>query len=360
MKTMAKTRIAAVLCGVISACGATPEAMSAENNHALTELIKAAEQERELSFLGSGIEAATFSALEKEMRAKYKINIRLSHTYGPSMPRMASRLIQEHKAERKPSTDLYKGYENHVVALLKNDALMAIDWKRYIPKELYPTIAPKGAALMIGNSFTGFSYNTKLVKDAPTTFEDLLKPEWKGRIGTTPYAAFYPYIAILAGQDKFAKFAEQFLVNVGGVLRCSDGDNAVVSGQFALFGFVCSPDTILEMKGKGAPVDFAAFTSVKIMMSQYIAIPKKSKSPNLATLVAIFLQTNEGYRIMKETENLQGLYLQPGTAANARYQNLSKDGSAPKLIDAQFVLENIDTINRLEKLFQNKIRATGK
>ena len=82
------------------------------------------------------------------------------------MPRMASRLIQEFKAGRKASTDLYIGIEVSVPGMIKAGALRSVPWS-----DLFPYITPamqvkNGYAVHILTLFNGIHYNTQLIKPA--------------------------------------------------------------------------------------------------------------------------------------------------------------------------------------------------
>ena len=56
-----------------------------------------------------------------------------------------------------------------------------------------------GRAVKLMTELVGFSYNTKLIppNEVPRSFADLLKPQWKGKIATSPYqGTFMSYLGL--------------------------------------------------------------------------------------------------------------------------------------------------------------------
>lgn len=68
-----------------------------------------------------GIEGV--QTIEKAFNKAYGLNLPFKFSPGPSMPQLASRIIQEGKAGQSASSDLFIGSENHVARMnLKNSS----------------------------------------------------------------------------------------------------------------------------------------------------------------------------------------------------------------------------------------------
>ena len=68
---------------------------------------------------------------------------------------------------------------------------MPVEWVSLMPDRIRPEYVEAGGSVV--RTFTtlpgAIIYNTKLVPSVPKSLGDLLKPEWKGKIASTPYAA---------------------------------------------------------------------------------------------------------------------------------------------------------------------------
>ena len=71
-----------------------------------------------------GIDGAKL--LEQGFNRQYGLNLGFKFTPGPAMPQLASRIIQEAKANQPASTDLFVGSENHVARM----ALKGVEWTK--------------------------------------------------------------------------------------------------------------------------------------------------------------------------------------------------------------------------------------
>lgn len=161
--------------------------------------------------------------------------------------------------------------------------------------------------------------NTDQVPDAPTKWEDMLKPEFKGRIITQDLTqvglvAFAAYDMILTnyGEDFLRAFGQQELIlGSGGPASIQQ----VAAGGAALF-FPCSTSQAFSMINQGAPV--AAVLPVDQPYTGVVTpfgISKDAPNPNAARLLGSFLLSEKGQQILN-TETVSPNNT-PGTAALA-------------------------------------------
>src|SRR5205823_13867870 len=99
----------------------------------------------------------------------------------------------------------------------------------------------------------GIGYNTQKVTGAavPKSLQDLLKPDLKGRIASTPYAANFDYLAMdaLWGEQRTVDYVTQLGKQLAGLIRC-DEDTRLASGEFDAFALTCSQGNVYRSKAK--------------------------------------------------------------------------------------------------------------
>ncbi|MGH7772909.1 MAG: ABC transporter substrate-binding protein [Candidatus Binatia bacterium] len=324
----------------------------------LNKLIEGAKAERVLNMLGSGIDdPKAWSKWEKAMRAKYGIDIQLKFTRGPAMPQMASRLMQEFKAGKPPTTDLYIGSESHFMSLRQAGVLEGVNWAEISPAIPPGALATDGVGAAFVSRMPGVSYNTKLVpKDKiPRVLDDLLDPRWKGKIASTPYAAAFDRAAMLLGDERVTKFLNELArANLAGLLRCSE-EERIVSGEFALFGLTCGGGESELLKTKGAPIDHVILEDLPIIGYWYLGVPKHSPHPNLAKLFTVFMLTEEAQKILWEAEGYD-LHLLRGTNTYRLVEGLRRRGIELRVFGVQEVVGREKVAEALRKKYQEILR----
>ncbi|MGE5216124.1 MAG: ABC transporter substrate-binding protein, partial [Chloroflexota bacterium] len=181
-----------------------------------------------------GIDGA--QAMEKAFNKMYGVNLPFKFSPGPSMPQMASRIIQEGKAGQTATSDLFIGSENHVVRM----SLKQFDWSKIFPHITKPMVDWGGRVLIVVSRTPGFTYNTKMVgaNEVPQKVEDLLNPKWKGKLASTPYAASFDRLALIWGEEKTTAFLQKYAKQVAGLIRCGE-EERVANGEFAMLAFNC-------------------------------------------------------------------------------------------------------------------------
>ncbi len=287
-------------------------------------------------------------AMEKAFNKTYGLNIQFKFTPGPSMPRMASRIIQENKAGQPAASDLFVGSENHVARM----ALKPIQWTKIFSHVTPPMIDFGNRVVIVTSRTPGFSYNTNLVPpdQVPDQVEDVLDPKWKGKIASTPYAASFDRLAILWGEEKTTAFLKKFVKQVAGLIRCGE-DERIASGEFAMLVFNCDLASPQEAKAKGSPVDGNIFKDAGILSYWYLTVPANSRNPNAATLLAGFLLTNEGQEILWNTEKSSS-HLVEGTPMQKFIMEQEKRGVKFVSNSVDDVVKNRKEHSRIRKKFQ--------
>ena len=78
---------------------------------------------------------------------------------------------------------------------------------------------------------------------------DLLKPEYKGKYGTTIYGAGFDVLLAndVWGPEKTLAFYGKFVKNMQGILNCG-GEDRIASGEFLALAMDCGGGTHHEAK----------------------------------------------------------------------------------------------------------------
>ncbi len=143
--------------------------------------------------------------------------------------------------------------------------------------------------------------NTQKVKKADiTTYEDLLKPQFKGQIiiDDTDFE-WYQGLVTARGQEKADELIKN-IVKTNGVVVI-DGHGAVadkvVAGEYAvaLNNYLNQAE---RGKRQGAPTDWIAVEPVTLITSGKVVVAKSAPHPNAAKLLANFLVSTDGQKYL--------------------------------------------------------------
>lgn len=185
------------------------------------------------------------------------------------------------------------------------------------------------------------AYNTNQVKkeDLPKTYEDLLDPKWKGKLGIEAKA--WPWYAALVrrmGEEKGVKLFEDIVEKNGISVRHGTSllNNMVVAGEvpFALTVYSHMPQA---SKDKGAAIDWFTL-SPTIARANGVAIARHSQHPNAALLFYDYMLSADGAQ--KEFAAMD--YVPTNVKLESPLPNVKL-----ALIDPEIVLEEVDKWNRL-------------
>jgi putative spermidine/putrescine transport system substrate-binding protein len=151
---------------------------------------------------------------------------------------------------------------------------------------------PDGYAPVITCQVIGIAFNPKKVKAPPTSWDDLWKPEYKGRVGITGMAsslgtAFMVDVAKLKGGsdtdlEPAFKAMQTLLPNVGAIAQ-SPGALAALFQQGEIDIAFNYFNNIELLRTKGVDVDFVAPSSGGIVVRTSAQLVKNAQAGTLAT-----------------------------------------------------------------------------
>jgi len=225
--------------------------------------------------------------------------------YRASDAPLMEKVMTEARAGR-PSWDVIAttGYYGHF--LKKRGMLEAYD----SPERKYFREAFKDPQAFWTSTYTTYSvvgYNTKLAPKAsvPKSYQDLLKPEWKGQVGmeARPYEWFATTMKNMGGEQKGLEFMRRF---AGQQPQARTGRTLiaqlVAAGEFRASVTVYSQSYEI-LKASGAPVEWVALDPVYASVHP-TGIAAKAPNPNAARLLMDYLLSKKGQEIVRSLRRI--------------------------------------------------------
>lgn len=169
--------------------------------------------------------------------------------------------------------------------------------RRYYPKEIND---PEGYWTDYYLNLNVMGYNTRLVApaDVPKTYEELLDPKWKGKLGMDT-KAFYWFANMfkVMGEEKalayMKKLSEQeILFRTGRTLNAQMLAAGEVSICLTLYN-----NRVEQMKTDGAPIEWFVIEPV-VPEIHPVAISAQAPHPNAARLLVDFILSEAGQQMI--------------------------------------------------------------
>ena len=239
--------------------------------------------------------------LAKAFEKKYGIKVELWRALSD---KVVQRAVTEAQA-RRHSVDVIETNGPELEALHREQLLQ----KAYSPHfaDLIPQAIPSHHA-WVGTRLNMFVqiYNTKLVRkeDFPKSYQDLLDPKWKGRLGIEAEDVdWFCTVVKELGEEKGLKLFRDIVATNGLSVR---------KGHTLLAGLVASGEVPLgltvynhnadKLKKKGAPVDWDVIQPA-IIRANGMALSRRPAHPNAAVLFYDFM-LSDGQKILAKNQYL--------------------------------------------------------
>src|SRR5215475_6864846 len=299
-----------------------------EINAALKELAGAANREGTLTLSWSG---STFAGIQGAARYQaalnkhFGTNIRVNFLPGADMARIINTLATEYSAGQKASVDIALGAAPQIVPVLRANYFESVEWKKYLPSRITDEMVEQnGQLLRIVTGLSGATYNSALAPMKPATLEDFLKPAWKGKMASTPYAAGFDILLAedVWGKDKTFNYVRALSQQITGLIRCGEAER-IATGEYLALVMDCTGQDALQWKEKGAPLDQMMPLDAAQRRHYYFAVPKNAQHPAAAKLFTLFLLTEEGQKLAYDTWKTD-LDLFPGSKMGKIVADLEK------------------------------------
>jgi iron(III) transport system substrate-binding protein len=319
---------------------------------ALREVIEAAKKEGGvLNVMNATLAQPDFiNGVSKGMSEKFGFPIRINIVPGPSPSALAPQLVQEFKAGRPASSDIFMGDDVNAMPQVAAKAVINTDWRALDPTIPEYLVGPDGAFLRLSSRIMGcLWYNTNLVKpnEVPRTLNDVLNPKWKSAIATTSFSAGFREAAGLFGQEKeildfLKKFKESG--NLAGFIRGGEVER-IASGEFAMMVLATGEAKAAAFRDKGAPVDYTVLRELPFVSYWVMDVPKNSAHPNLAKLFTLYMLTREAQDFYFKADESDLHHLVGSKTANEMDKTF-KD-ITPKVVDNAVLVKNWEELERV-------------
>ena len=264
-------------------------------------LIEAAKKEGKVVWYTTLIVNQAIRPLKAAFEKKYP-GIELQYARADETP-TAAKILEEGVAGRVQA-DIFDGITNMIP--LKRARLLA----SYVPAaacQYPPELKDREGywnALLLYVFTPGI--NTTLVpkERAPRTYQDLLDPQWKGKMAWNPssIAGAIGFVGNILtsmgdarGTDYLKALAGQKIVNVEASARAIL--DQVIAGEYAIGLMSFNHHTVISAQ-KGAPSDWLKLEPVPVAFDA-VGILKDAPHPNAARLLIEFLISEDGQRALQ-------------------------------------------------------------
>ena len=293
------------------------------------------------------------------MTKKFGFPIKINIVPGPSPSALAPQLVQEFKAGRPASSDIFMGDDVNAMPQVAADAVINTNWRELDPSIPEEFVGPNGAFLRLSSRIMGcLWYNTDLVKpnDVPKSLNDVLNPKWKSAIATTSFAAGFREAAGLFGQEKeildfMKKFKESG--NLAGFIRGGEVER-IASGEFAMLALATGEAKAAAFRDKGAPVNYTVLKDMPFISYWVMDIPKNSAHPNLAKLFALYMLTRDAQDLYYRADESDH-HLIVGSTTGKEMAKALKD-ITPKEVTNEVLLKNWEGLERVRPKLSAALR----
>jgi iron(III) transport system substrate-binding protein len=228
--------------------------------------------------------------------AKYGIKVK---AWRSGSNNVTQRVVRE-AAGKKPEVDVIMMPASEMEALYREKLLQPVHSP--LTKDLIPSAVSthKNWSTVFMN-VTVHSYNTQLIKkeDLPKTYNDLLDPKWKGKLGVESKAEeWYSKVVSVMGEEKGTKYFRELVTKNGMSARLGASllHNLVIAGEvpLAMTVYIDLPE---KDKRAGKPVDWFAMDPV-VAQGFNMSIAQKAQHPHAALLFYDYMLSPETQKLL--------------------------------------------------------------
>ncbi len=244
-------------------------------------------------------------------------------------------------SKANPPFDVIILDEGPYLAALQHDIFEKIpaDKMPYLKDIPSKFIDPRGLGVFCSGQIIGIAYNTDKIKTPPKNWTDLLKPEFKGRVGlagmgSTLMSAWMAEMARLNGgseenMEPAFQFVKKLLPNVSAVAS-NPGSLATLFQQGQIDISVHYNNNVGDLQAKGVPIALVKPDTGWIHIKSSMHIVKNSKNVDLA---AAYI--NAAISPEVQTQMADAPYIVAPTSSKAKFSAaLAKYAADTKALEA--------------------------
>src|ERR671915_22636 len=260
----------------------------------LDDLIAGAKKEGVIEFYGpSTLGPDGAQALVAGFNKKYGLNVKLNYSPSGNMTRDTAKVVGLSASGQPPEWDIMVVTDAHHGSLWLRKLHKAFDYAGLgVAKE---RVEYDNGTVSVANQFALPAYNTKLLpaKDVPKTWEDLLDPKFKGKIGVINSTHHWGRLAAGAwGDEKTLDFIKKLSAQKPLLTRAGEMAQRLILGE-VLVSATLQDSQLHESKESGAPLAFAEQVSPVISPEYHVGVLKNAPHPNVGHLMVAFMASNE-------------------------------------------------------------------
>jgi iron(III) transport system substrate-binding protein len=281
----------------------------------IDDLVAAAKKENGFEFYApSTLTPLGAQALNAAFNKKYGLNVKLQYNPSGNMTRDVGKLVGLAASGTPPEWDLMVVTDAHHATLWLKKLHQTFDYRSIgvDPK----AVQFDNGTVSFANQFVLPAYNKQQVaaKDVPKSWDDLLNPKWKGKMGVSSATHHLGRLAAGAwGEEKTTQFVNALTKQDLILGRLGEIYSRLLLGEIVIAVSI-SDSEIKSEKHKTAPVVFAEGVSPLIAPGYNAGVPKNAPHPKTGHLFAAYLTTPEAQKIWEKYAG-QSSALIPGTSA---------------------------------------------
>ena len=289
----------------------------------------------------------------------YGLNIKVQFTPGPNFQEMGAKVLQEYQTKRPSTSDVLNVSDSAMGPLIQAGALVNENWTSWASNIKADSVAPNGVGVVVQTYVAGITYNSKKLTGAavPKSMQDLLKPQFKGRVASTPYASSFDRLSTPAmwGKQATLDYVHKFSAQIGGLIRCPDAQPKLLDGEFDAFALDCNQSNALRAQSQGQPLGFVIPSDAAILSQVYVTVPKNASHPNAAKLWVDYLLSPDAQGVIFNADFVDSALL-PGSKTSELVNTYKAQGVKFLVSDVQFFQQNNltemrQTLNQITGIF---------
>lgn len=280
------------------------------------DLIAGAKKEGVINFYGpSTLTPEGAGLLESAFNKKYGFKTKLTFHPSLNMTRDVGKFVGMAASGVAPDWDTMVVTDAHYATLWLRKLIEPYDYKS---ADIDPQVIHyDSGSITFANQIVLPAYNKKTMaaKDAPTKWDDLLDPKWKGgKLGVSTATHHLARLAVGAwGEEKGTKFVKDLAAQEPVLGRLAELYNRLLLGEISL-AVTLTDSNINDAKKTGAPIVFADAIQPVIAPAYQIGVLKGAQHPAMGHLMAIFLTSKEAQDIWQKYNGQTSAFV-PGTPA---------------------------------------------
>ncbi|MEN3365226.1 MAG: iron(III) transport system substrate-binding protein [Burkholderiales bacterium] len=296
-------------------------------------LIEGAKKEGELMIYTSA-PVDDMAVLTQAFEKKYGIKVKL---WRAGSEKVLQRAVTEARANRF-DVDIIETNGPELESMHREKLLQEVK-SPYLADLIPQAILPHKEWIGTRLNIFAMAYNTKMVKkeDIPKTYQDLLNPKWKGKLGIEAEDAdwFAGVIAEL-GEEKGLKLFRDIVATNGLSVRKGHTllTNLVASGEVPMALTVYNYKAE-QLKQKGAPLDWFTIAPA-IARPNGVGAAKRAKNPHAAVLFFDFMLSDA-----------QAMLLERDFVPTSKKVNTELNKMPLKFVDPKVIIDEGDKWNKL-------------